>query len=369
MSIKAKQAILRCLYKIKSDTFDEDTIRTLLFVSREYFKSDGLTREFAHFIAHTERSQGVFHRKINSRYVKDKLINEQYSKIDSTVRNSITTEDELSDYLLSGVSVDKIEAKLYNILYVDGLDDIPESHLIKYTGFDKNEVKELFDRFYIKKGGYYYITTGKSEFLASAIRRLPISKYNPLIETEMEDTINRSINISNEIKRTIDRIQRVIRGVIYFNSVFDIHNFRSEIVSEFTLVLDRFGIEKEFINDIINHNDDILLCIMTLLHDSKFSFYDKEKARIFLCFHLDHDIESANKPKYDIRDDMHDRGVIALYVTVKSITFPLFTSDLPIKKYIIYESYITNPSRMNLSETVWTSAIRIDGTLQLTKYI
>jgi hypothetical protein len=77
MSAKVKQAILQTLSKIEKDTYDEDTIRTLLILSREHIHSENLIRELAHFIAHSERNQGTFHRLINSRYAKLKLVDDQ----------------------------------------------------------------------------------------------------------------------------------------------------------------------------------------------------------------------------------------------------------------------------------------------------
>lgn len=81
MSIKVKQAIVSCLEKIARKEFDEDTIRTLLISCREKISTDGIVRELPHFIAHTLRKQGVFHRKVNSRYTKFKLAHDQTLKL------------------------------------------------------------------------------------------------------------------------------------------------------------------------------------------------------------------------------------------------------------------------------------------------
>ena len=82
MSIKVKQGITKCLTNIEGGTFDEDTIRTLLILSREHLNNNSLIKEIAHFIAHIDRTQGIFHRKINSRYAKFKLTKEQVEKVD-----------------------------------------------------------------------------------------------------------------------------------------------------------------------------------------------------------------------------------------------------------------------------------------------
>lgn len=368
MSVKVKQAIINSLSKVENKTFDEDTIRTLLISSREHFKTDGLIKELAHFIAHTERTQGIFHKKINSRYAKYKLVNEQVAKVDiGELSKTIKTEDELSDFMLGGVSVEKIEAKLFNILYSDGLDDLPESHLVKYTGFKKSEAKKFLEQFYVKKDGFYYITTNRTENLINAFKSLPVSKYNPVEEVEITEQLRQAENAVKKVKATMDGIQKVIRGAIHFNSVFEMETFRNEIVKAISQVIDKFKIDRKYIHSIKENSDDILLCIMTLLHDSKFIFFDKQEAKIFLCFYLDYNYEEARKPDYNSDEALYEKGVIALYISgQRTITFPLFVSDLPIKQYLSYENYKSKQMTSSMSETIWTTASRIDKRMQLT---
>jgi hypothetical protein len=107
-----------------------------------------------------------------------------------------------------------------------------------------------------------------------------------------------------------------------------------------------------------------------LLHDSKFIFFDKNEARIFLCFYLDYNYEEARKPDYNSDEVLYEKGVIALYISgQQTITFPLFVSDLPIKQYLSYENYKSKPMTSSMSETIWTTASRIDKRLQLTNEI
>ena len=367
MSVKVKQAITNCLIKVGNKSFDEDTIRTLLIVSREHIKTDGLIKELAHFIAHTERNQGIFHKKINSRYAKFKLVEEQVKKYNiKESSKKIKTEDELSDFMLDGVSVEKIEGKLFNILYSDGLEDLPESHLMKYTGFNKTEVKKLFEQFYIKKDGFYYITTNTIENYVNAFKKLPLSKYNPAKEVELAEQLRKGEVLEQQIKSKIDGIQRVIRGSIFFNSVFDTNTFRQEIVTSITQAISKFGIDKKYISHIKSNSDDILLCIMTLLHDSKFTFFDKSEAKLFLCFYLNCNAEEAQKTNYNPGDILYEKGVIALYISAQdTITFPLFVSDLQIKNYLPYKTYKENPLTSDISKTIWTTASRIEMRLQL----
>ncbi len=369
MSVKAKEGITKCLIKIENDSFDEDVIRMLLILSREYIKCDGLIKELAHFIAHNERSQGIFHKKVNNRYAKFNLIKEHVAKADiNEWSKRIKTEDELSDFMLGGVSVDKIESKLFNVLYVDGLEDFPEDHLLKYTGCTKAEVRTFFVKFYTKIEGFYYLNTLKSQKNINLFRNLPLSKFDPSREPEFEELLTQAEEAVKKIRSRIDGIQKVIRGAIFFNSVFDKPFFETEIITAFTQVIQRFGIDTKYINQIKQKSNDILLCIMTLLHDSKFVFFDKNEGRIFLCFYFDYNLEEAQKENYNPSEYLYNNGVIALYISGKGCpTIPLFVSDLPIKNYLTYEAYIRNPLSSDISETIWTTASRVENILQLTK--
>lgn len=173
MSIKVKQALTQGLIKIENDEFDEDTIRTLLIVSREYLKYSGLIKELAHFIAHPTRDRGIFHKKVNCRYTKFKLVDEQFSKSNiSILQSTITNESELSDFLLGAISIEQIDAKLYDILYRDGLEDLPESHLIHHTGFNKKQAEIILNENYTKQGDFYTLNLLKTEKLISKLEAL-----------------------------------------------------------------------------------------------------------------------------------------------------------------------------------------------------
>src|SRR5690606_24134324 len=163
MSIKIRQALTESLIKIEKKEFDEETIRTLLIVSREYLKYDGLIKELAHFIAHPKRNRGIFHKKVNSRYAKFKLIDEQLLK----KQPEIKTEEELCDYMLSGANLEKIELKFFNILYFDRLDDVPESHLKKYTLYTKEQEEKTLKDNYTKKENFYYLNTLRTKKMIS----------------------------------------------------------------------------------------------------------------------------------------------------------------------------------------------------------
>ncbi len=370
MSIKVKQVLIKCLRKIENDTFDEDTIRTLLITSREYIKNEGLIKELAHFIAHPVRDRGIFHSKLNNRYTKLKLTDEEISKYTtSEILKNVKNEDELSDLMLGGVSVEKIDSKLFKILYIDGLDDLPDSHLKKYTGFNKKEIRDFFKKQYVQRNGYHYIKTKKTEWYINAIRRLPISKYDPVQELELTKQLVEAENLAKKIKSTMDRIQKVVRGAIFYNSVFETSVFASEIVNVFSQIVDRFALGKNYVKAIKKRVNHIMLCIMTLLHDAKFIFYDKNVANAALCFYLDYDPKHSKMPNFNLSEELYENGVIALFVEYvngeRKTTIPLYVSNLKIKDFLDYETYKSNPIDSYNSEIIWISANRIDNKLQL----
>jgi hypothetical protein len=106
---------------------------------------------------------------------------------------------------------------------------------------------------------------------------------------------------------------------------------------------------------------------MTLLHDSKFIFYDKSEAKVWLCLYLGDNGLKAQDPDYDLEADLYDNGVFALYLDgAGTLSFPLVVSDLPIKKYIPHDIFKTDRVQSNISRCIWTTATRIGNSLQLT---
>jgi len=371
MSIKIKNTIINSLNKIRDNQFDEDTIRTLLITSREYLKFDGLIRELAHFIAHPQRNQGLFHKKVNCRYAKLKLADQQMLKLNVSVNFSdIKTEDDLSDFLLGGINIEKIEARLFDTLYKDGLDDLPEDHLIQYTGFTKQLAEQFLKQSYTKTGQYYILNLLKTEKLLSLYEFLP--KKENIDQKDIEETIQKGQALTAKTRKSIDRLCSVLRGAIYFNSVFTSESISNEFQTCFADVLKKFEIDLNYLTVIEVKLDDILLCLMALLHDSSFEFFDKNIARVYLCCNLKK--ESRDKSSTDLshQDYLYQNGVLALYITYKfenkTTSYPLFVSDLEIKNYIDYEDFSSQDVSELQTELPWFNAIRPDKKLKLKAY-
>lgn len=377
MSIKVKQALTKCLTQIKNQTFDEDTIRTLLIVARDFIKEEGLVKELAHFIAHPVRDKGIFHKRVNNRYAKWKLVDEQFDKVkdNKDFFKTIETESQLSDFMLGAVQLESIDAKLFEILYVDGINDISEKHLLTYTGMGKTKAIELLKSSYEKKNNQYILRAIEIE---EGIRRREkmVKTFGLEILGEAErkkviEIIQKDLEIKGKIdlaKKQIDHLQKVIRGTIEFPSVFEENTLDKEIYSSISKLITQFNLDSTFLMATKKFRKDILLCIMTLLHDSTFKFYDGNQARTFLCFYREQTEEDFGK--LDDINTIYAKGVLGLYITYKVFdktnSHPLFISDLKIKDYI-NKSELDEKTDYLFNEIPWTTAIRQGKKLKLVK--
>lgn len=368
MSIKVKQGLTKCLNQIADGTFDEETIRSLLILSREHLPNDGLLRELAHFIAHTKRDRGIFHKKLNNRYAKFNLVDDRVNSVSfHEAMKTINTEDELSDFMLGGISVEQVESKLFKVLYEDGLEDFSDDHLLKYTGFTKAQAKETLERFYVKKDGFHFLITNKTENFLNAIRAMPNEQLSPEQKRELNNQLRKDEDKVNRIKSTINGLQQVIRGAIFFHSVFETDELYVEFETSFMQLIDTHDLGSQYKTSFIQRKDEILLCIMTLLHDTTFTFFDGTTARAFLCIHETREDKVANPTN---GESLFESGVIALFVTYKrdskSLSMPFFVSDLLIKNYLARGAFRSNPKSSSISEIPWITATRIGKDLKLT---
>lgn len=370
MSIKIKHALLDCLNKIKYDSFDEDTIRTLLITSREYLKHYGLIKELAHFIAHPKRDQGLFLRKVNCRYTKLKLSEKQLLKVkDSYILSQCRTEEDLSRFMLGAVNNDKVDAKLFQILYHDGLEDLSEGHLMQYTGLNKKQAEKFFREHFIKKDNYYHSKASLLEQKLAFLNDIP--RKNNDNDQAVEQTIREGTGLVNKMRGSADLICGVVRGAVQYSSVFDSKALGDDFQNNFKEVLKKFDIDLSYSQHISDRLDNILLCLMALLHDAAFEFYDKNQAKVYLCYYFgkeadSHPSDSAGK------EQLFQNGVLALYITYKyhdsTTSCPMFVSDLKISDYIDSEDFFSDQIGAMELEIPWITAKRIDGKLKLKSY-
>ncbi|WP_299568490.1 hypothetical protein [uncultured Pedobacter sp.] len=360
MSTKIRQSITKCLLKIANGSYDEETVRALLIIAREHIKPNGLIRELAHFIAHTDRDQGMFHKWVNNRYAKMKLVEDQLKNIaENLTDKNIATEDELSDFMLSGVDLHKIPTKLFNILYVDGLSEITEEHLQKYAGVTKVQFTKWMKEFYVspKDDGFQYLRTGKSRAMikaAIANRHLLSTADRAKLDIDIKE---QQENI-NRIETRIDTMQKVVRGVITYEPVFHTATFRHEIEEMLIMLINKFSISPSFLEEARREFDGILLCVLALLHDSKFHYFDGAQSRNYLGFY--HEIDRTQVDQ----DLLYNTGTLALFTEGARTTFPLFVSDLKISDYLEQAEFAPKKFK-NFAESPWITAGRKEGILKL----
>ena len=376
MSIKVKQSLIKSFTQIQDKSFDEDTIKMLLITSREYIKQNGIVKELAHFIAHPVRNKGMCHRKINNRYAKMKLVEQQIEakKDDEDFMQRIKTEDQLSDFMLGGISYDKIDAQLFELLYFDGIEDISESHLKKYTGDTKKQALQKIRQYYTKQDGHYYLNELNivNELKKKIIRSPNLLELLPIdTRNEIDDYFTSSEEVKNystKIKKQLDELQKVIRGTIEYKSIFTSKDLKKEIITVLTEIIVSFKMDNSFVKSIKENIDDIELCIMTLLHDSRFIFYDEVTADTRLCFYVD-EMPLLQMPSEERHKANYTKGVIALYVSHHrtgggEMSYPLYVSDLKISKYYTTENNSIETDIIR-GAIPWTTAKRVNGKLRL----
>lgn len=371
MSIKIKQALSECLTKIENKEFDEETIRTLLIVSREYLQFDGLIKELAHFIAHPNRNKGLFHKKVNSRYAKLKLVDEQLL-INDISKRKITNEKELSDFMLGGIGLDKIDAELFEILYYDGLEDISENDLIKYTGLNKKQAEKILKNSYTKDKNFYFLNVIKTEKMISLLQKLPKKVNEEEKQNELNESIQNGLNLIRKTRESIDNLQKVIRGTVQFRSVFDSSSLSKDFKENFKKILNQFDIAPKFTKVLEENIQGILVCLMTLLHDSKFEFFDKNTARVYLSTYYPENSNHKNENITSKKELIYELGVLALYTNYKFLDksnfYPLFVSNIKLKDYIDKEDFMNTDIDIFVSEIPWISSKRHNTKLRLETY-
>lgn len=292
ISIKVKNSIIAQLDKIKNETFQEDDIKLLLIDIREIIREETLLRELADFIAHPTRNKGIFHKTLNTRYLKLKLIKEQIKKLDTNHQKKIKTERQLSDFVLNAININKVEKKLFEILFIDGLNDIDNKLFKDHYSISKKQVKKLIsDNYQLETNKKYYQLKKGNDF------------------SKVEDAL------------------KFIRGTIQAKTVFNQQIFEKEIQKAIGKVINVLKIDKSYLSFIKKHSKSILLCVICLLHDAKFVFHDNHIGTCFLSLY-------PSSHKKSISDKADKNSLIGLVSDDIGIMMPIFISNIKIGQYI-----------------------------------
>jgi len=206
--------------------------------------------------------------------------------------------------------------------------------------------------------------------MISLLKELP--KDNSEKEKELENSIIAGKKLIKNIRSKVDSLQKIIRGTIYYSSVFDSSDLIDEFRNNFKIVLKELNINSKYIKTIENNIEEILLCLMTLLHDSTFELYDKNIARVKFCSYLDNKVYEEKIKSISRQEAIYECGVFALYTNYnykgKSNSFPLYVSKIRLKDYINKEEFLSKNISEDIAEIPWITAKRSEEKLQVETY-
>lgn len=315
---KLNSKIKQRISKIEIGTFDEDDVKLLLIEIREKLKGETFLKEICHFVAHSDREKGICHKKVDVRYAKFKLVDDHTKKVMTNEFMEINKgkpESFFTDAMLSYIKPDKIEKELFELLILSGINDIENELFQKYYKLPKKQVKRLITNAYRLDIGYY-------------IPKTTITQKELLI---------------------IDDLLKFIRGTITGKPAFT----GNEIFNDLLNGLKRLSSEIQYKTDydkIKKNKSDIIVCIISLLHDSTFKLFDGTRGVGFISFH----------PKNEDTE-------ICLMSNAGKYTLPLITTDISAKSYI--DSDLKTIKEFEFKNSPWNNCIRdINMKLKLTKY-
>lgn len=207
---------------IQSGSFDENDIDNLLIKLRDYSRGNNLFNEVAHFVAHSkDRDRGINHKALEAYYLRMKFYAEY--QMDNT--------PQLNLFQPSPAYIKKLMH--YQIENSDG--------------------KGLYKKFGTTKKG-----------LKSGLEKL-------LIESRDRKTVCIDSN-SGFAQNIVDAINYIMQYVYTVES-FSLDNFLKEVVN--VLKINNISFDEV---ELLAQRNKIIMCILWLLHDTKFTYKDLKPA-------------------------------------------------------------------------------------------
>jgi hypothetical protein len=268
---------------ILEDRFDEDTVKLLLIDIRDFSSGRESLREICHFVAHPERDQGSIHRKILSRFLRLKYMNQTME--DAMAQKDVhipRPREDFGDYVFRTIPLNHykiFEKKYFETVMVEGMNDFDESFFDKIFGRSKTEISRLVTANYKKKDGKFLLRTTYDQDIIRIVFILETSvQFRPLISRS---------DILGDLKNALLRIA-------------------SEL-----------GLEKSDVERIFAYGDELFLAILGLLHDMSFVWNGTIIGRSFLA---------VQKSKIGLTCDFYPNG--------KLFSFPLVGTGSLIENYV-----------------------------------
>lgn len=223
-SVKTKFSIQKNLESILKKEFTETNIKELLMDIREFISNNTILRDMADFMAHPTRDKGICHTDIDLIHTKLKFtLPENAEKLD----------------------IVNIPEKLYNTLLKYGVEKINDEDFFKGVGIKKRKFQEILKKNY-------------------KLRNKKAILENRFMFNEMIKGINYLI------------------GNIEIKSVFSQKEFIDELKSAIEILQEEFKIIGDYSKAIEDNSNDIMICLISLLHDAKITLFNNEVGKLYI---------------------------------------------------------------------------------------
>lgn len=291
--MKRNAYLFETLKRIENDTFDERDIKLLLIEIRDLLTNESFLREVADFIAHPERERGLCHITINSRYAKMKFSQEGIQRlIDSGTfaKNSDKPYSFFSNQILDYIQTVKIKRDLFEIIIREGIEEIPENLFLQHYKINKDKVRTIVFSSYIKSNGFYQLKP----------------------EIKGKDFL------------LLDDLLKFIRGTITGISAFNGKDLKLDLFSGITRIINTLQI-RIGLDNIVSQFDNIIVCIISILHESTFRMFDGTVATAYI---------TASRADA-LKDDT--TPYLSLNIQTPNFSFPLISTDIRLNRYVAFD--------------------------------
>ena len=223
-SIKTKFSIQKNLESILKKEFTESNIKELLMDIREFISKNTILRDMADFMAHPTRDKGLCHSDIDLIHAKLKF--------------TLPVNAEKLD-------IANIPEKLYNTLLKYGVEKIVDADFINAVGINKRKFQEVLKKNY-------------------KLRNKKVILVNQFMFNYMIKGINYLI------------------GNVEIKSVFSQEEFINELKNAIEILQVEFKIIGDYSKAIEENSNDIMICLISLLHDAKITLFNNEVGKLYI---------------------------------------------------------------------------------------
>ncbi len=286
MQTKIYKNIEDRIKKIEQDSFVEDDIKLFLIEIRDFLKDEFFLKEICDFVAHPKRNKGICHKRIDSRYGKQKFMKEASDKMheeDFFNKHKDKPWSFFSEKILSYIHTERINKQLFEIIIKEGVEEIDDYLFEENYGINKNKVKKIINTSYKKEKDDYVLNK----------------------------------NIQGEKKLFIDDLLKFIRGTFTGKAAFNQKDIEHQLLSSLNRISNKISYPI-CLKTIQQNLDNVIVCILCVLHEAIFTLFDKSTAKSFL---------SVDK-------DTNNETVLSLRATASNFSFPIISTSIKVDTYL-----------------------------------